>query len=73
MSQRPGSITVTGHELMAWYHQLRLITAGERLAEPNAVSLLNERAGVRRGARFWLKALSPAYNSMTGHNSSPSF
>jgi hypothetical protein len=66
MSRRPESITISGHELMAFYHQLRLITAGENLAKPNAVSLLNERAGVRRGARFWLKALGPAYRSMTG-------
>ena len=50
---------------MSFYHQLRLMTAGEPLAEPNAVSLLNERAGVRRGAYYWLKTLSPAYDSMT--------
>jgi hypothetical protein len=65
VSPPPASITVSGHELMSFYHQLRLMTAGEPLAEPNAVSLLNERAGVRRGAYYWLKTLSPAYDSMT--------
>jgi hypothetical protein len=50
---------------MSFYHQLRLMTAGESLAEPNAVSLLNKKYGSRRGARYWLKALSPAYDSMT--------
>ena len=65
MNSPPKSITVSGHELMSFYHQLRLMAAGESLAKPNAVSLLNERAGKRRGARYWLKALSPAYDSMT--------
>ena len=65
MSPPPESINVSGHELMSFYHQLRLMTTGHSLAEPNAVSLLNERAGRRRGARYWLKALSPAYDSMT--------
>jgi hypothetical protein len=56
---------------MAFYHQLRLIVAGESLAKPNAVSILNEKSGRRRGARYWLKALSPAYNSMTSGRTPP--
>ncbi|MCE2838030.1 MAG: hypothetical protein LW834_13900 [Cyanobium sp. 49614_E6] len=56
---------------MSFYHQLRLMTAGESLAEPNAVSLLNERAGVRRGSLYWLEALGPAYDSMTSGGTAP--
>jgi hypothetical protein len=71
VSATPDSITISGHELMAFYHQLRLIVAGESLAKPNAVSILNEKSGRRRGARYWLKALSPAYNSMTSGRIEP--
>jgi hypothetical protein len=71
MGPPPTSITVSGHELMSFYHQLRLMTAGESLTEPNAVSLLNERAGVRRGSHYWLEALGPAYDSMTSGGTAP--
>jgi len=60
------TITLSGHEVMAYYHQLQLMTCGESLATPNAVSLLNTKTGRRRGARYWLKRLKPAYDSMTG-------
>jgi len=71
MAQAPPSITLSGHEVMAYYHQLRLMVAGERLAKPNAVTLLNEKTGRRRGPRYWLHRLEPAFNSMTGCRISP--
>lgn len=65
------SITLSGHEVMAYYHQLRLMVAGERLAKPNAVSVLNEKTGRRRGPRYWLNRLEPAFNQMTSCRISP--
>jgi hypothetical protein len=66
MSEPLEAITLSGHEVMAYYHQLQLMACGESLPKPNAVSLLNTKAGKRRGARYWLKRLKPAYDSMTG-------
>ena len=66
MSEPLGSITLSGHEVMAYYNQLQLMACGESLSKPNAVSLLNAKTGRRRGARYWLNRLKPAYSSMTG-------
>lgn len=73
MTQTPiqDSITLSGHEVTAYYHQLRLMVAGERLPRPNAVSLLNEKTGRRRGPRYWLNRLEPAFNQMTSCRISP--
>jgi hypothetical protein len=69
VSDRPppaGVVTLSGHEVMAYYHHLQLMTNGQRIPKPNAVSLLNEKTGRRWGARRWLAAIRPAYQSMTG-------
>lgn len=65
------SITLSGHEVMAYYHQLRLLVAGQHLPSPNAVTLLNEKTGRRRGPRYWLNRLEPAFNQMTSCRISP--
>jgi hypothetical protein len=69
MSDQPppaGEVTLSGHEVMAYYHHLQLMVNGQRIPKPNAVSLLNAKTGRRRGARYWLNRLKPAYSSMTG-------
>ena len=59
-------VTLSDHEVFAYYHQLQLMANGQSIPKPNAVSLLNSKTGRRRGARYWLDKLTPSYRSMTG-------
>jgi hypothetical protein len=58
----PESITISGHELIAYTTQLRLLVNGQPLPSPHAVHRLNRASGKRWSARRWLKILEPAYD-----------
>ena len=66
VAQGPDALEISTHELVAAYHSLRLLVAGQHLPAPTVTQLLNQRTGRRWTARRWLRTLKPAYERMTG-------
>lgn len=57
--QRPQSLQLSTHELLATCLELRMTMAGESFESPGACTRLNRRTGRRFTAARWLAILNP--------------
>ena len=58
-------ISLSGHQVLALYHALRLQTKGIKCSDPTPVWLLNRRTGKRFTAKRWLQIITPYYEQIT--------
>lgn len=61
----PIEILLSGHQVLAFYHALRLQVQGIKVSRVSACAHLNRRAGRRWNSRQWLGILEPYYKQIT--------
>lgn len=58
-------ILLSAHQVVAYYHALRLRANGLRVTRLDPVTLLNRRTGRRWTAKRWVEIFKPYYESIT--------
>lgn len=67
----PNEIKLGGHQILAFYHGLRLQVEGIIACRPAPTAKLNKMAKRRWSARQWLTVIEPHYERITGKKAEP--
>lgn len=64
-SKPADEILLSAHQVVAFYHTLRLRVNGLKASRIDPVTVLNRRAGKRWSAKRWLEIIKPHYERIT--------
>jgi hypothetical protein len=65
LKNQPTDFSLSGHQVLAFYHALRLQVQGIRVSRVSACTALNRRSGRRWTSRQWLTIIEPHYRQIT--------